>query len=857
MRKTFLTTLLLSLILIIPSFGQNSALTKDFELAAAKYQIPVDILKAVSYAETRFYNVSHDDISCTGAPQVYGIMGLRNDDWFGHSLLEGAALIGKDPQAVATDIKSNIFAAAALLKKYADESNIDQNNLNSWKSVIEKYSGIPQSDIKPFYSFDVFKVLSEGTETNGVEIQKHREMNMAVFGDDVNPKNKLKNIENNGAVSSPNSTASEDYDKAVWDPSPNYTANAVTPEFLVVHDTEGGFAGSLSWLKNPQAQASSHYIIRSSDGYIVQLVREKDRAWHARCWNAFSMGVEHEGYVANPAYFTDAMYKSSAALYKHFVEKYGIPVNRNRIIGHFEWQHPAWVSWVKQNYPAMDPTCNSHTDPGQYWDWNYYFTLIEADSTAPEVIAYSPADPADSVWANEKVVINFNKPMNNASTEAAFSISPSVDGNFTWEDHDKTLIFTPTSLYNLAQVYTVTIADSAISLFNAKLDSTYSFSFVTRSFSELNVENSYPEINGKNISTSLKVITTFNTPLLSSTLAGNILFQDSTGASVSIKNATYFDEDGKGVVTFLPLVNLQPNAVYKLTFKKGLKNIVGTELGTDYIINFTTMEDNFVKGTVVDSFESIGNWHDPEFSGSTIGTDPAATTFDISGEQKIDGTSSGKISYTFTGTGGVCRVYNGSKPSVGDNDSSRVGLWVNGDLSNNYLEFWFYYNSNQNVSVRVDTLNWTGWKFVDIPLSAVNGTGEKLFHSVVIKQNDSGKTSGTIYIDGEQVYNPTLSGVEGNNFVSVPGQYKLEQNYPNPFNPSTIIQYQIPENNFVTLKVYDVLGREVATLVNEQKNAGTYRVEFNAGQLNLTSGVYFYTIKSGNFTETKKLMLMK
>ena len=85
--------------------------------------------------------------------------------------------------------------------------------------------------------------------------------------------------------------------------------------------------------------------------------------------------------------------------------------------------------------------------------------------------------------------------------------------------------------------------------------------------------------------------------------------------------------------------------------------------------------------------------------------------------------------------------------------------------------------------------------------------------------------------------------------------YELNQNYPNPFNPTTTITYSIPQNSFVTLKIYDILGSEVASLVNGEIEAGVHKLNFNAVGLN--SGVYFYTIKAGNFSETKKLMLMK
>ena len=99
-----------------------------------------------------------------------------------------------------------------------------------------------------------------------------------------------------------------------------------------------------------------------------------------------------------------------------------------------------------------------------------------------------------------------------------------------------------------------------------------------------------------------------------------------------------------------------------------------------------------------------------------------------------------------------------------------------------------------------------------------------------------------------------ITGVE-NEGSEVPSQFILEQNYPNPFNPSTTISISLPSSEFVTLKVYDVLGNEVATLVNEEKPAGSYEVEFVAN--GLSSGIYFYKITAGSFIETKKLILLR
>ncbi|MFI5143987.1 MAG: SBBP repeat-containing protein [Ignavibacteria bacterium] len=102
---------------------------------------------------------------------------------------------------------------------------------------------------------------------------------------------------------------------------------------------------------------------------------------------------------------------------------------------------------------------------------------------------------------------------------------------------------------------------------------------------------------------------------------------------------------------------------------------------------------------------------------------------------------------------------------------------------------------------------------------------------------------------------PEHNNISGKNSEQITTEFQLSQNYPNPFNPTTLINYQIPADEFVELKVYDVLGKEVSTLVNEFKRAGTYKINFNGTALE--SGVYFYRIKAGNFIDIKKMILVK
>jgi hypothetical protein len=107
-------------------------------------------------------------------------------------------------------------------------------------------------------------------------------------------------------------------------------------------------------------------------------------------------------------------------------------------------------------------------------------------------------------------------------------------------------------------------------------------------------------------------------------------------------------------------------------------------------------------------------------------------------------------------------------------------------------------------------------------------------------------------VDGK-VFGNVITGIEKHNEVFV--DYKLYQNYPNPFNPVTKIKYSIPKGSQVIIKVYDVLGKEVSTLVNQFRNTGVYEVEFNAS--NIPSGVYFYKMISDNIVNAKKLLLLK
>lgn len=152
----------------------------------------------------------------------------------------------------------------------------------------------------------------------------------------------------------------------------SYTNAARKPvdiRLIVIHVTEGPFWGSLSWLRNEQAHASAHYVVARS-GRIVQIVRDSDIAWHAGNWrvNTQSIGIEHEGVTLDPAGFTRAEYTASARLVAWIARTDGIPIDRKHIIGHDEVADP--------NDPLLTGGADHHTDPGPFWNWGLYMSLV-------------------------------------------------------------------------------------------------------------------------------------------------------------------------------------------------------------------------------------------------------------------------------------------------------------------------------------------------------------------------------------------------------------------------------------------------------------------------------------------------
>ena len=184
--------------------------------------------------------------------------------------------------------------------------------------------------------------------------------------------------------------ASGDYGPAIWNPNcGQYNTSGYGHKFHVVHDMEGYYASTISYFKNCNTQASVHYCVNgkqdaSSDapaGEITQMVSEAYYAWHALCWNGHCTGTEHEGFASNPAWYTETMYQASAGISRHEAEKFGYAKDRNHIVAHGQKSVAGWSTWASANL-GIDPNCNTHTDPGPYWDWNHYMVLVNGSGSS-------------------------------------------------------------------------------------------------------------------------------------------------------------------------------------------------------------------------------------------------------------------------------------------------------------------------------------------------------------------------------------------------------------------------------------------------------------------------------------------
>ncbi|WP_329289181.1 peptidoglycan recognition family protein [Streptomyces pseudovenezuelae] len=407
------TALLLPLLGAAPSSAEDASagLQRAFATAAAEYHVPQSVLLGVSYLQSRWDTHA-------GAPSVtggYGPMHLTDartalasaphhsagtEDARGDSaraallpdaripvpadlparletLPKAAELTGLSKQDLRTDPAANVAGGAALLAAaQRDLGEPLSQDPAEWYGAVARFSGADDSATAAAYANDVFDVLRTGGERTTDAGQRIALAGRPKLAPDTAQLARAGlRKPDAGDTECPRTVSCE------WIPAPyeefgdNDYGNhdlgdrpaSQSIKYIVIHDTEGSWEGVLNLVQDP-TYVSWNYTLRSTDGHIAQHVKAKDVAWHAGNWyiNAKSIGLEHEGFLANPdAWYTEAMYRSSARLVKYLSAKYGIPLDRQHILGH-------------ENVPG--PTTSTvagmHTDPGPYWDWRHYFELL-------------------------------------------------------------------------------------------------------------------------------------------------------------------------------------------------------------------------------------------------------------------------------------------------------------------------------------------------------------------------------------------------------------------------------------------------------------------------------------------------
>ncbi|MEO8399098.1 MAG: FlgD immunoglobulin-like domain containing protein, partial [Ignavibacteriaceae bacterium] len=228
-------------------------------------------------------------------------------------------------------------------------------------------------------------------------------------------------------------------------------------------------------------------------------------------------------------------------------------------------------------------------------------------------------------------------------------------------------------------------------------------------------------------------------------------------------------------------------------------------------------------------------------------TDGSVKSNDISNLNNINVGDTLRISVWVKGA----NLFPDSVTAVGDQWSVAITPILHNTIGNNsgFGDFWA--SDIPLVFPNATSFDWTQFH-VDVVV--LDGT-----QSISVRIHPLGRFQGTVYFDDLEVKKLTTI-TDVNDQKTLPVSYSLSQNYPNPFNPTTAISFALPKSSYVTLKIYDMLGREVKTLINSERNAGSNSVIWNGDNnsgVKVSSGTYIYMIKAGEFTQAKKMILMK
>ena len=357
---------LLSLFVFAPTTASaSSSLELAMEAAAKARKVPLSLLQAIAYVNTRW-----EPGSPPAADGGFGPMNILPSQ-----VDQAAALSGHTPIQIRTDPAANLDAGAALLAS----AHTGAADLGSWQPAVAAILG-------PFVAVEVYDDLRSGeSRTNGGG-------ETITLAPQAVPASTTAPAANSATGTATAAAASPDYPPAAWVPAS--TANFSTAnrphdypvDMIIIHDIEGSYGSAIQEFQNPAAQVSAHYVI-SDAGQVTQMVAEHDIAWHAGNWdyNTRAIGIEHEGFATGPNWYTTPMYDASAHLIASICSRWGVPIDRTHVIGHYQVPDP--------NHPGQFGGAGHHTDPGTNWDWTDYMSLAQRYASAVPSPPHMATDP--------------------------------------------------------------------------------------------------------------------------------------------------------------------------------------------------------------------------------------------------------------------------------------------------------------------------------------------------------------------------------------------------------------------------------------------------------------------------------
>ncbi len=373
----------------------------EFDAAYQQYpDVPQGMLEAVAFTTSRFQHLDNQTESCVGLPAAYGVMGLTLDGkgYFRNNLNYVSQLSGITISDIIQNPAQNILAYAKAYHELVQLASFDKTQVENHTEILVALSELPYNGIQNDFAlnshlYSVFNFLNDEIAQKTYHFPNHNISLATIFGVEnlqvlsssniIITENSVSTKDGKQYNNSNQTLKSVDYAPALTSlaPSCNYSSRAGTAiSAITIHTVQGTYAGAISWAGNCSSSVSYHYVLRSSDGQVTQVVLESNKAWHVGSENPYTIGYEHEGYVSDPAWYTVAMYQASANL-SIDVTQSGYGINPIRV-AYFPWAPttnynasniPGSCVKIKghQHFPNQ-----THTDPGANWDWDYYYKLI-------------------------------------------------------------------------------------------------------------------------------------------------------------------------------------------------------------------------------------------------------------------------------------------------------------------------------------------------------------------------------------------------------------------------------------------------------------------------------------------------